>query len=149
VDNQIDPTTGQIRLKAMFENRAFNLFPNQFVNIRLLVDTRHDQVIVPSVAVQSGSQGKYVYVVKPDSTAEVRVVSPGITEGSDTSIDQGLKVDEAVVIDGADKLQPGSKVRLRTEGGAPQGHGGGGSGRPAGKGASTPGASTRSGSPAA
>lgn len=139
VDNQIDATTGTSKLKAVFQNRSFNLFPNQFVNIRLLVDTKHDQVIVPAVAVQSGSQGKFVYVVKPDSTVEVRVVTPGISEGNDTSIDGGLKVDEAVVIDGAEKLQPGSKVRVR--GAAPQGHGGsgGGGGRPAGQGASTPG----------
>jgi multidrug efflux system membrane fusion protein len=77
--------------------------------------------------------------VNPDSTVEVRVVTPGISEGNDTSIDGGLKVDEAVVIDGAEKLQPGSKVRVR--GAAPQGHGGsgGGGGRPAGQGASTPG----------
>jgi multidrug efflux system membrane fusion protein len=144
VDNQIDPTTGTSRLKAVFENRTFNLFPNQFVNVRVLVETQHNQVIVPAVAVQSGSQGKFVYVVKPDSTVEVRVVTPGITEGNDTSIDSGLKVDEAVVIDGAEKLQPGSKVRVR--GAAPQGRGGsgGGSGRPASQGAST-----QSGSPAA
>jgi multidrug efflux system membrane fusion protein len=150
VDNQIDPTTGQIRLKAVFENRAFNLFPNQFVNVRVLVDTKHDQVIVPSVAVQSGSPGKFVYVVKPDNTVEVRVVTQGITEANDTSIVSGLKVDEAVVIDGADKLQPGSKVRVRTEGAAPQGHGGGTSGRPAGQSqGATPGAGTPAGSPAA
>jgi multidrug efflux system membrane fusion protein len=138
VDNQIDPTTGTSRLKAVFPNQAFNLFPNQFVNIRLLVDTKHDQVIVPAVAIQSGSQGKYVYVVKPDSTVDVRVVTPGITEGNDTSIEKGLNVNEAVVVDGADKLQPGSKVRVRS----------GGSGKPGGQGQSG-GASTQGGSPAA
>ena len=124
VDNQIDPTTGTSRLKAVFENRGYNLFPNQFVNVRLLVDTRHNQIVVPSVAVQTGSQGKFVYVVKPDSTVDARVVTPGITEGNDTTIDAGLKVNEAVVIDGAEKLQPGSKVRIRADGGS-QGHGGG------------------------
>ncbi len=126
VDNQIDPTTGNARLKAVFDNGNFNLFPNQFVNIRLLVDTKHNQVIVPSVAVQSGSPGKFVYVVKPDSTVEVRLVTPGITEGNDTSIDSGLKANEAVVIDGADKLQPGSKVRVRGGGGTQQRNAGGG-----------------------
>ena len=133
VDNQIDATTGTSRLKAVFPNQAFNLFPNQFVNIRLLVETRHDQVIVPSVAIQSGAQGKFVYVVKPDSTVEVRVVTPGIAEGNDTSIDKGLNVDEAVVVDGAEKLQPGGKVRVRS----------GGSGKPGGQGQS------QGGSPAA
>jgi multidrug efflux system membrane fusion protein len=142
VDNQIDPTTGQARLKAVFENRNFNLFPNQFVNVRLLVDTEHNQVIVPAEAVQSGSPGKYVYVVKPDNTVDVRLVKPGITEGDETAISSGLKVNEAVVIDGADKLQPGSKVRMRNEGGAPQRNGGGG--RQAGQGAGAQG-----GSPAA
>ena len=115
VDNQIDPTTGTSRLKAVFENHGYNLFPNQFVNIRLLVDTKHNQIIVPSVAVQTGSQGKFVYVVKPDSTVDARVVTTGISEGSDTAIETGLKANEAVVIDGADKLQPGSKVKVRPE----------------------------------
>jgi len=137
VDNQIDPTTGTSKLKAMFPNQAFNLFPNQFVNIRLLVDTKHNQVIVPSVAVQSGSQGKFVYLVKPDSTVQVQVVTPGITEGNDTSIDQGLQVNDAVVVDGAEKLQPGTKVKVRTPGRGRQGGG------------QSPGSGTPTGSPAA
>jgi multidrug efflux system membrane fusion protein len=146
VDNQIDATTGTSKLKAVFPNQAFNLFPNQFVNIRLLVDTKHNQVIVPSVAIQTGSQGKFVYLVKPDSTVQVQVVTPGISEGNDTSIDQGLQVNDAVVVDGAEKLQPGSKVRVRAEGGGSQGHGGkgGGGARPTGPGSTGP-----SGSPAA
>jgi multidrug efflux system membrane fusion protein len=129
VDNQIDATTGTSKLKGVFPNSQFNLFPNQFVNIRLLVDTKRNQVIVPAVAVQSGSQGKYVYVVKTDNTVEVRLVTPGITEGNDTAIDAGLQANEAVVVDGAEKLQPGSKVRVRAPGGPPQRNGGGG--RPA------------------
>lgn len=128
VDNQIDATTGTSKLKGVFPNSQFNLFPNQFVNIRLLVDTKRNQVIVPAVAVQSGSQGRYVYVVKTDNTVEVRLVTPGITEGNDTAIDAGLQVNEAVVVDGAEKLQPGSKVRVRAPG-PPQRNSGGG--RPA------------------
>ena len=135
VDNQIDATTGTSKLKGVFDNRTFNLFPNQFVNIRLLVETKHNQVIVPSVAIQTGSQGKFVYVVKQDNTVDVRVVTTGISEGNDTSIDSGLAANDAVVVDGAEKLQPGSKVRVREPG--QQGHGAGG--RPAGQ----------SGSPAA
>jgi multidrug efflux system membrane fusion protein len=125
-DNQIDQTTGTLRLKAVFENKENTLFPMQFVNVRLLVETRRKQVLVPSVAVQRGAQGTYVYVVKPDNTTDVRVVKTGISEGGNTSIDQGIEVGENVVIDGADKLQPGSKVTVRTPTGAPIGGPGGG-----------------------
>ncbi len=126
VDNQIDQTTGTLKLKAVFENRDGMLFPQQFVNARLLVDIRRKQVLVPSVAVQRGAQGTYVYVVKPDSTTDVRVVATGVSEGGNTSIDRGLEVGENVVIDGADKLQPGSKVTIRTPTGAPVKKGPGG-----------------------
>jgi multidrug efflux system membrane fusion protein len=119
VDNQIDQTTGTLKLKAVFENREETLFPQQFVNVRLLVETRRNQVIVPSVAIQRGSQGTFVYVVKSDSTVEVRPVAAGVSEGGNTSIDRGLEAGEAVVTDGADKLQPGSKVTIRTPTGAP------------------------------
>jgi multidrug efflux system membrane fusion protein len=131
VDNQIDPQTGTSRLKAVFENRDSALFPNQFVNVRLRVDTRHNQVLVPAVAIQRGQQGTFTYVIKPDSTVEVRRVEVGITEGNDTSIHGGLKPGEAVVTDGTDRLQAGTKVRVRepsrarpataegTEGGGP------------------------------
>ena len=112
VDNQIDPQTGTARLKAVFENRDLALFPDQFVNIRLLVDTLHNQVMIPAAAVQRGQQGTYVYVIKPDSTVEVRPVVSGITEGDKTSIRKGVKAGESIVTDGADKLQPGSKVSL-------------------------------------
>jgi multidrug efflux system membrane fusion protein len=125
-DNQIDQTTGTLRLKAVFENRNGMLFPQQFVNVRLLVDTRRKQVLVPAVAIQRGAQGTYVYVVKPDSTADVRVVTAGVSEGGNTAIDQGIEVGENVVIDGADKLQPGTTVTVRTPTGAPTGNGPGG-----------------------
>jgi multidrug efflux system membrane fusion protein len=86
--------------------------------VRMLIETRKDQVIVPSVAVQRGSKGSYIYVVKADGTVEARVVTPGITEGTDTSIDAGLKAGEKVVVDGADALQPGSKVAVEAPAGA-------------------------------
>lgn len=135
VDNQIDPTTGTLKLKAIFENADESLFPMQFVNIRLLVDVRRNQVVAPAVAIQRGSQatfgpqGTFAYVVKPDSTVEVRPVTVGVSEGGISSIDQGLSAGEQVVTDGADKLQPGTKVSLKTPAGAPAGapeHKGGG-----------------------
>ena len=121
-DNQIDPTTGTLKLKAVFENREGALFPLQFVNVRLLVEVKRQQVVVPAVAIQRGAQGTFVYVVKPDSTADVRQVAIGVSEGGNTSIDHGIEVGENVVIDGADKLQPGTKVTIRTPTGAPVGN---------------------------
>jgi multidrug efflux system membrane fusion protein len=139
VDNQVDPTTGTIRLKAVFANRDNALFPQQFVNVRLLVDTERGQVLVPSVAIQRGAQGTFVYVVKSDSTVEARTLTVGITEGNSTAIvndglkegEKGLQEGELVVTDGADKLQPGSKVSAKPDKG---GHGapGGATANPAG-----------------
>jgi len=110
MDNQIDPTTGTSKLKAVFENKDNALFPNQFVNVRLLLDTKKDQIIVPTSAVLRGAQGTYVYAVKKDGTADVVPVKVGIVEGVDTSIDQGVSAGDVVVIDGADSIQPGGKV---------------------------------------
>ena len=123
VDNQIDQNTGTTRLKAVFENLQGTLFPNQFVNVRLLVDTLRGQVIVPSVAIQRGSQGTYVYVIKPDNTVEFRLVEAGVSEGNFTAVTQGLKAGERVVTDGAEKLQPGSTVTVRPETAVPPGAG--------------------------
>jgi multidrug efflux system membrane fusion protein len=114
VDNQIDQTTGTSRLKAVFENQDNALFPNQFVNVRLLLDVRKDAVIVPVAAIQRGPQGTFVYVVKPDQTVEVRQVSLGPGTGSDTSIESGLKPEETVVVDGVDKLRAGSAVQVKS-----------------------------------
>jgi len=111
VDNTIDPTTGTSKLKAVFDNTKSALFPNQFVNIRLLVDTEVNQVIIPEVAVQQGSNGPYVFVVGDDSKVKVQTVQPGVIEGNDAQILSGLEVGDAVVIDGTDKLQNGSSVR--------------------------------------
>ena len=110
VDNEIDPNTGTLRLKAVFDNETGMLFPNQFVNARLLLETRHNQVIIPAAAIQRGSQGKFVFVVAPNGTADLRLVTVGITEGDNVSIDSGVKAGEDVVTDGADKLQPGTPV---------------------------------------
>jgi multidrug efflux system membrane fusion protein len=113
LDNQIDPTTGTSRLKAVFQNRDNALFPNQFVNARLLLDVKRNSLIVPVVAIQRGPQGTFVYAVKADRTVEVRPVKVGLTEGNDASIETGLSEGERVVVDGVDKLQAGSKVRLQ------------------------------------
>jgi membrane fusion protein, multidrug efflux system len=110
IDNQIDPNTGTVRLKAVFANRDNVLYPNQFVNARLQVYTRKDAITIPAVAIQRGSQGTYVYVVKQDKTVESRQVKVALTEGTVTVVESGIKPGEQVVTDGQEKLQPGSKV---------------------------------------
>lgn len=110
IDNQIDQTTGTGRLKAVFSNEDNVLWPNQFVNIHLLLETRKNATVIPSAAVQQGPQGSYVYVVKPDKTVEARNVNPSLTEGNLTEIASGLSSDEIVVTDGQDKLQTGTHV---------------------------------------
>jgi membrane fusion protein, multidrug efflux system len=112
-DNQIDPTTGTVKLKAVFANEDHALFPNQFVNIRLLLDVRKDATIIPRAAIQRGPRGTFVYVVKADHTAEVRPIQVGITDGDDASVDSGLSADELTVVDGADKLRAGSQVQVQ------------------------------------
>jgi multidrug efflux system membrane fusion protein len=114
VDNQIDSTTGTVKLKAQFANGDYALFPSQFVNARLLLDTKHGVLLIPSAGVQHGSQGTYVYVIKPDHTVSVRLVKVGVTEGDYESIDDGLVAGDPVVIEGADKLRDGSKVVVST-----------------------------------
>jgi membrane fusion protein, multidrug efflux system len=113
VDNAIDMATGTARFKAEFPNEDDALFPNQFVNARLLVDTKHGVVIVPSAAVQHSPTNTFVYVVKADDTVEMRTVVPGPVEGDRASIDSGLKSGETVVIDGVDKLQQGTHIEAR------------------------------------
>jgi multidrug efflux system membrane fusion protein len=111
VDNQIDVTTGTVKLKAEFSNKDNSLFPNQFVNARLKVETRRASVLLPSAAVQRNAQGTYVYVIKKDEqTVEPRPVKLGPASGELTVIDKGLAAGEQVVLDGADKLRPGVKV---------------------------------------
>ncbi len=117
IDNQIDQTTGTVKIKAVFANEGRALFANQFVNARLLVDTLKQTVLIPTAAIQRSPQSTFVYVVKPDSTVDLRNVDVQLTEGDETSIRQGLAAGEVVVIDGVDKLQPGSKVALSMPGG--------------------------------
>lgn len=110
VDNQIDPSTGTVRLKALFPNTGNELFPNQFVNARLLLETRRGAILVPSSAIQRGPQGAFVYLVKGDRTVTVRPVTVGVVQGEDSSIASGLAEGELVVVDGAERLREGSKV---------------------------------------
>jgi multidrug efflux system membrane fusion protein len=117
IDNQIDQSTGTVRFKGEFANEDNALFPNQFVNARLLLDTRHNTVIIPSAAIQHSAQATFVYVVKPDNTAEVRTIVSTLTEGDEAAVDSGLEPGENVVIDGVDKLQQGTKVSMRLTGG--------------------------------
>ncbi len=124
VDNSIDPTTGTVKVKAQFPNDDFALFPNQFVNARLLLDVRRGVTLVPGVAVRRGTQGAFVYVVTPEQTVQARPVRIGVTEGNDTSIDEGLAPGDIVVTDGADALRDGMTVTPRAQGraAAEQGH---------------------------
>jgi len=116
VDNQIDPTTGTVRLKAIFPNEVNELFPNQFVNARLLVDVLRGITVIPAPAVQRGAQGTFVYVVKADRTATVRPISIGEIQGVEASVKTGLSPGELVVVDGADRLREGTRVELRAQG---------------------------------
>ena len=112
IDNQIDTTTGTVKLRALFDNPDESLFPNQFVNIKLLVRTLHDAVIVPNAAIQRGAPGTFVYLVKPDDTVTVQKVKLGPTDGLHIAILSGLQPGERVVDDGADRLKDGAKVTL-------------------------------------
>jgi multidrug efflux system membrane fusion protein len=113
IDNQIDTTTGTAKLKAVFDNRDRSLWPNEFVNVHLLLEVRKNNIVVPSAAIQRGPQGTYVFTVKPDKTAEMRNVTASISQGDFTAISQGLQSGETVVTDGQDKLQPGTKIEIR------------------------------------
>ena len=109
-DNQIDQTTGTVKLKAQFENPDYALFPSQFVNARLLINTMQNAVLVPAAAVQKSPQGSFVWVVKADGTVMQRGVTVAATQGELSAIASGLVLGETVVTDGVDKLQPGAKV---------------------------------------
>lgn len=114
IDNTIDQSTGTGRLKAVFENTDNQLWPNQFVNIRLLLEVRKNSVVVPAAAIQRGPQGTFVYTVKPDKTAEVRPVNIALTQQNVAVVTSGLNPGDMVVTDGQDKLQAGAKVEPRT-----------------------------------
>jgi multidrug efflux system membrane fusion protein len=135
-DNQVDPQTGTVKLKAQFGNADRGLFPNQFVNVRMKLDTLHDMVLVPAAAVQRGAQGMFVYVVQADNTVALRPVKLGPADGPRQSIADGLKPGEQVVTDGTDRLRPGSQVEVasaRPEIKAPAGPPAGKGGRRRGK----------------
>ena len=110
VDNQIDVSTGTVKLKARFPNTGYELFPNQFVNARLLLEVQRGATVIPPAAVQRGAQGLYVYVVNGDNTVTARTVKTGVSQGEVVAIDDGIKVGEVVVVDGTDKLKEGARV---------------------------------------
>jgi multidrug efflux system membrane fusion protein len=130
-DNQVDPQTGTVKLKAQLPNQDGALFPQQFVNVRMQLDTLHDAIVVPSAAVQRGAQGMFVYVVQPDKTVALRTVKLGPLDGQRQAIAEGLAPGELVVTDGVDRLRPGAQVEVASArpefkppaGGAPKGKG--------------------------
>jgi multidrug efflux system membrane fusion protein len=113
IDNRIDPSTGTFRLKALFENHDQTLFPEQFVNARMLAETRHAQVVIRTAAVQRGTNGTFVYAINPDRSVELRQVTLGIENGDETAIVSGLGVGDHVVLDGTDRLRSGAQVDVR------------------------------------
>lgn len=117
-DSQIDPTTGTIKLRAQFENDKRTLYPNQFVNIRLLLDTHKDVTTMSTAGIQRGVPGTFVYLVNADSTVSVKPVKLGVTDGDRVEVISGLSPGDRIVIDGADKLREGAKVIVRTAAGA-------------------------------
>jgi multidrug efflux system membrane fusion protein len=116
VDNQIDSTTGTVKIKGLFSNEASTLYPNQFVNARLLVDTLKGATLIPAAAIQRSPQSTFVYAVKPDSTVDMRPVEVLLTEGDVSAIRKGVSPGEVVIIEGVDKLQPGTKVAVGAPG---------------------------------
>jgi multidrug efflux system membrane fusion protein len=113
IDNQIDPTTGTAKLKAVFSNTDNQLWPNQFVNANLLLETRKNSTVVPTAAILRGPQGTFVYAVNGDKTVEDRAVTVALTQGDTTVITSGLNPGDMVVTDGQDKLQRGSSINIR------------------------------------
>jgi membrane fusion protein, multidrug efflux system len=120
VDNEIDQTTGTVRMRATFSNKDFSLFPSQFVNIKMLVQQKNGVVLLTTAGIQRNSNATFVYLVKPDSTVTVRNIQVGTTEGDDTEITSGLDAGDVVVMTGADKLQEGSKVNVQVLGEQPK-----------------------------
>ena len=121
VDNQIDTSTGTVKLRAQFDNKDLSLFPNQFVNALLTVDALQNATVIPSAAVQRGSPGTFVYVVKPDDSVAVQAIKLGPSDGERVAVQSGLAPGDQVVVDGADKLRDGAKVTRRDESGAAAG----------------------------
>jgi multidrug efflux system membrane fusion protein len=141
LDNQIDTSTGTVKLKAIFQNGDLTLFPNQFVNARLLVDTQQDATLVPAAAIQRNAQNAYVYLIKPDQTAAVQNVTVGTTDGNTAAV-QGIQPGDVIAMTGFDKLSDGVKVTVRNGNGSGPGAG---SGSGSGSGQGSPGASRTGG----
>jgi multidrug efflux system membrane fusion protein len=140
VDNVIDPTTGSVKLRALFDNKEGLLFPSQFVNVRLFVDTLRDQTIVPLPAIQRGSEGTFVFMITPDMTVITRAVKTGVQDGERIAITEGLQPGDTVVVEGADRLRDGATVTIpnRTAAIAPPSAGAAPAGAARGRGAMTP-----------
>lgn len=133
-DNQIDTTTGTLKLRASFANTALDLFPNQFVNIKLKVDTLRGTQLVPIAAIQRGDPGTFVYVTKTDNTVAVQKVTLGPDDGKNIAITEGLEPGQVVVTDGADRLKDGAKITVTSKDGRPTGQGQAGAGGQTGAG---------------
>jgi multidrug efflux system membrane fusion protein len=118
LDSQIDTTTGTAKLRAQFDNGDNTLFPNQFVNAQLVVNTLHNVVTVPTAALQRGAPGTYVYVINANDTVSVRPVSIGPTDGPMVAVNSGLSLGERVVVDGTDRLRDGAPVTIARVGSA-------------------------------
>jgi multidrug efflux system membrane fusion protein len=108
----VDPTTGSVKLRALFDNADNKLFAAQFVNIKLLVDTLHNQIVVPVAAIQRGADGSFVFAVTPDKTVTQRNVKTGVQDGNNIQILSGIKAGDTVVVDGADRLRDGADVEI-------------------------------------
>jgi multidrug efflux system membrane fusion protein len=130
IDNQIDTTTGTFKLKAEFANTDESLFPNQFVNAQLLVDTLKDAVVVPAAAIQHGAPGDYVFLVGAQNKVSVRVVKLGPADGERVAIQSGLQAGDRVVVQGTDKLKDGTQVTIGSENGGAANGSSGGTGAP-------------------
>jgi len=124
VDNQVDATTGTIRVKGAFANADRRLWPGQFVNVVVTLTTDPTAIVVPTPAVQAGQQGQYVFIVKPDQTVDLRPVTVARADGTETVIKQGLTVGETVVTDGHIRLVPGSRVSVKEGPGSEPARGG-------------------------
>lgn len=124
IDNQVDPTTGTFKLRAQFPNTDSSLFPNQFVNAKLLVNTLKGVSLLPTAAIQRNAQGAYVYLVKPGDTVAIQTVTVGVTDNDTSSVD-GVTAGQEIALSGFDKLQDGGKVAIRNGNGSGQGGGNG------------------------
>jgi multidrug efflux system membrane fusion protein len=132
-DSQIDPTTGTIKLRAQFPNETEVLYPNQFVNIQLLLDTHKSVTTMPTAGVQRGVPGTFVYLVNADDTVSVRKIDLGVTDGDRVEVRSGLQPGDKIVVDGADKLRDGARINVRAEAGDPNAPAAGGAAAPGGE----------------